>query len=714
QMARSAVSNQLNHSAHQWLNQFGTARVQLNVNDKGHLDGSAADVLIPVYDTQKNLLFTQLGARNKDSRTTVNIGAGARTVHHNWMYGLNTFFDNDITGNNRRVGLGAEAWTDYLKLSANSYFGLTDWHQSRDFADYNERPANGYDVRAEAWLPAYPQLGGKLMYEKYRGDEVALFGRDNRQKNPDALTAGLNYTPVPLVTLGVEHRAGHGSQNDSSINLQLNYRLGASWQSHIDPSAVAASRTLAGSRYDLVERNNHIVLDYKKQELVHVILPTQVSGEAGSVATVNAQVSTKYAFDRLTWDGAALVAAGGSISAISAQTVAIKMPPYLLTGSSSNVYTLGVIAYDKQGNASPRVTVPVTVMPGTASLTSLTVTTDNARANGIATNAVQTLVTDANGNPLAGQAVTFSANNNATVTAVTGTTGADGLATATLTSATAGTSVVTATLTNSASATVNTTFVADSSTATIASGHFTVTTDNAAANTTANNAVQAIVTDANGNPLAGQAVTFSANNNATVTAVTGTTGADGLATATLTSATVGTSVVTATLSNGASATVNTTFVADSSTATIADGDFTVTTDNAVANGTATNALSATVKDAQGNPVGNIAVTFAVTSGDATPTGRTVQTNTQGVATASLVSVVAGDNAVTASVGNMTTAARTSSFVADSSTATIASGHFTVTTDNAPANTTANNAVQAIVTDAHGNLLAGQAVTFSAS
>lgn len=190
-LMRSAANNEFNSSAQQWLSQFGTARVQMNLNDDVKLDDSAVDVLVPLYDNEKSIFFTQLGARNKDSRNTVNIGAGVRTFQNNWMYGMNTFFDNDMTGKNRRVGVGAEAWTDYLKLSANSYFSTTDWHQSRDFADYNERPANGYDVRAEAYIPTYPQLGGKLMYEQYRGEEVALFGKDNRQKNPHALTAGI-------------------------------------------------------------------------------------------------------------------------------------------------------------------------------------------------------------------------------------------------------------------------------------------------------------------------------------------------------------------------------------------------------------------------------------------------------------------------------------------------------------------------------------------
>ncbi|MCW2482655.1 inverse autotransporter beta domain-containing protein, partial [Candidatus Symbiopectobacterium sp. NZEC135] len=208
QMARSAANSEVNSSAQQWLSQYGTARVQLNVNDDFKLDGSAVDVLVPLKDNNKNMLFTQLGARNKDSRNTVNTGIGYRTFQDNWMYGVNTFFDNDITGKNRRVGVGAEAWADYLKLSVNSYFGLTGWHQSRDAVDYYERPANGYDVRAEAYLPAYPQLGGKLMYEHYRGDDVALFGKNNRQKDPYAITAGLNYTPIPLFTVGAEHRAG--------------------------------------------------------------------------------------------------------------------------------------------------------------------------------------------------------------------------------------------------------------------------------------------------------------------------------------------------------------------------------------------------------------------------------------------------------------------------------------------------------------------------
>ncbi|CNF72805.1 invasin [Yersinia similis] len=409
-MVRSAASNEFNNSAQQWLSQFGTARVQLNVNDDFHLDGSAADVLIPLYDNEKSILFTQLGARNKDSRNTVNIGAGVRTFQGNWMYGANTFFDNDLTGKNRRIGVGAEAWTDYLKLSANNYFGITDWHQSRDFIDYNERPANGYDVRAEAYLPSYPQLGGKAMYEKYRGDEVALFGKDNRQKNPHAITAGVNYTPIPLLTIGAEHRAGKGGQNDSNVNIQLNYRLGETWQSHIDPSAVAASRTLGASRYDLVERNNHIVLDYQKQNLVRLSLPDSLAGDPFSRLAVTAQVTATHGLERIDWQSAELMAAGGVLKQTSKNGLEITLPEYQVNRAGGNSYILNAIAYDTQGNASSQASMLITVNEQKIDITksTLVATPVNIEANGSDTSGVTLTLRDNNNNPVTGQTVAFA------------------------------------------------------------------------------------------------------------------------------------------------------------------------------------------------------------------------------------------------------------------------------------------------------------------
>ncbi|MFQ6293162.1 Ig-like domain-containing protein [Yersinia enterocolitica] len=88
----------------------------------------------------------------------------------------------------------------------------------------------------------------------------------------------------------------------------------------------------------------------------------------------------------------------------------------------------------------------------------------------------------------------------------------------------------------------------------------------------------------------------------------------------------------------------------------------MTASGAVADGEASNALSARVKDAYGNPLSGVDVTFTVTEGAATPATQTVKTNGSGVAQASLVSTVAGDNRVTVTSLGSTPAAKVSTFV----------------------------------------------------
>ncbi|MEI9540184.1 inverse autotransporter beta domain-containing protein, partial [Enterobacter cancerogenus] len=84
-----------------------------------------------------------------------------------WMFGANSFVDYDLSRDHARAGAGLEYWRDFLKLGFNGYTHLTSWKDSPDLDNYQERPANGWDIRAQAWLPSLPQLGGKLTYEQY-------------------------------------------------------------------------------------------------------------------------------------------------------------------------------------------------------------------------------------------------------------------------------------------------------------------------------------------------------------------------------------------------------------------------------------------------------------------------------------------------------------------------------------------------------------------
>ncbi|MHA3400342.1 inverse autotransporter invasin Inv [Yersinia enterocolitica] len=455
-ITRTMVNDAANQEIKHWLNRFGTAQVNVNFDKKFSLKESSLDWLLPWYDSASYLFFSQMGIRNKDSRNTLNIGAGVRTFQQSWMYGFNTFYDNDMTGHNHRLGVGAEAWTDYLQLSANGYLRLNGWHQSRDFVDYNERPASGGDIHAKAYLPALPQLGGKLKYEQYHGERVALFDKDNLQSNPYAVTAGLIYTPIPFITLGVDQRMGKSRQHETQWNLQMDYRLGESFRSQFSPAAVAGTRLLAESRYNLVERNPNIVLEYQKQNTFKLAFsPAVLSGLPGQVYSVGAQIQSQSALQRILWNDAQWVAAGGKLIPVSATDYNVVLPPYKPMAPASrtagkagesepavNTYTLIATAIDNRGNSSNPSTLTVIVQQPQFVITS-EVTDDGALADGSTPITVKFTVTDSDSSPIVGQEGVITTSNGALPSKVTEKTDAQGVISIALTSTTVGVSVVT-------------------------------------------------------------------------------------------------------------------------------------------------------------------------------------------------------------------------------------------------------------------------------
>ncbi|MCO5784718.1 Ig-like domain-containing protein, partial [Citrobacter meridianamericanus] len=149
--------------------------------------------------------------------------------------------------------------------------------------------------------------------------------------------------------------------------------------------------------------------------------------------------------------------------------------------------------------------------PATNPGSSLTATS-GAIANSVAFNTVTATVTDHNGNPVAGQVVTFTTDTGVAIVTASATTNAAGIATTTVIATLAGDHVVTAKV-NGTQTTATTTFIADSTTAGVDPatnpGSSLTATSGAIANSVAFNTVTATVTDHNGNPVAGQVVTFT-------------------------------------------------------------------------------------------------------------------------------------------------------------------------------------------------------------
>lgn len=318
QYGKGALTGAVQSQVENLLSPYGHVATNITINDKGNLDGSSLDYLLPWFTDESDLLFSQFSFHNKDARTIANMGAGIRhNVSKNWLLGTNAFYDQDLSRGHKRLGMGAEAWTNYLKFSGNYYLPLSSWKDSQDLDDYEERPARGWDVRIQTYLPSYPQLGGSMVYEKYYGDRVALFGTDDLQEDPSTVTLGVDYTPVPLITLQAGYKTDQSQKSELTVNLGIDYRINVPLSKQLDGSEVAKMRTLAGGRMDFVDRNNDIVLEYREKNDLDVgifLAPTNTaasciladdpdSAEAyeGCHWTLNADITSHLKIQSASW-----------------------------------------------------------------------------------------------------------------------------------------------------------------------------------------------------------------------------------------------------------------------------------------------------------------------------------------------------------------------------------------------------------------------------
>ncbi|HAH9799801.1 TPA: inverse autotransporter adhesin-like protein YeeJ [Escherichia coli] len=816
-MARGWASSQASGAMTDWLSRFGTARITLGVDEDFSLKNSQFDFLHPWYETPDNLFFSQHTLHRTDERTQINNGLGWRHFTPTWMSGINFFFDHDLSRYHSRAGIGAEYWRDYLKLSSNGYLRLTNWRSAPELDnDYEARPANGWDVRAEGWLPAWPHLGGKLVYEQYYGDEVALFDKDDRQSNPHAITAGLNYTPFPLMTFSAEQRQGKQGENDTRFAVDFTWQPGSAMQKQLDPNEVAARRSLAGSRYDLVDRNNNIVLEYRKKELVRLTLTDPVTGKSGEVKSLVSSLQTKYALKGYNVEATALEAAGGKV-VTTGKDILVTLPAYRFTSTpeTDNTWPIEVTAEDVKGNFSNREQSMVVVQAPTLSQkdSSVSLSTQTLSADSHSTATLTFIAHDAAGNPVIGlvlstrhegvQDITLSDwkdNGDGSYTQIL-TTGAmsgtltlmpqlngvdaakapavvniisvsssrthssikidkdrylsgnpievtvelrdendkpvkeqkqqlntavsidnvkpgvttdwketaDGVYKATYTAYTKGSGLTAKLLMQNWNEDLHTAgFIIDANPqsakiATLSASNNGVLADENAANTVSVN-----VADEGSNPINDHTVTFAVLSGSATSfnnKNTAKTDVNGLATFDLKSSKQEDNTVEVTLENGVKQTLIVSFVGDSSTAQV---DLQKSKNEVVADGNDSATMTATVRDAKGNLLNDVKVTFNVNSA-AAKLSQTEVNSHDGIATATLTSLKNGDYTVTASVSSGSQANQQVIFIGDQSTAaltlSVPPGEITVT-DTAPQQLTAT------LQDKNGNPLKDKEITFS--
>lgn len=363
QQVKSVFEGEANERANSLMGGLGTARVKLGFDDDFSLKRYEADVLTPLMDDGERMLFVQAGGRYDDNsnRTIFNLGVGQRHFFDEWMLGYNGFFDYDLTRSHSRLGLGGEAWADFLKLSANVYTPLSGWKDSRDFDEYLERAARGVDLNAKYYLPQYPQVGLSAKLEQYFGDEVDLLGSKKLERNPYAGTVGLEWQPVPLFKVGVDHREAKGNQSDTQFKVGLEWKLGATLDEMLNAGKVAGSRQLQGMRHDLVERNNNIVLEYKEKQRSASVEHAPLHGMSGDVITLNPAVSLSNG-QVVSWRwSAADPLLQGALSDANIQSPTLTLPALPPEVLLDKEFALYLTVTDERGRSYQSSAIPVVV-----------------------------------------------------------------------------------------------------------------------------------------------------------------------------------------------------------------------------------------------------------------------------------------------------------------------------------------------------------------
>lgn len=359
---RDAVSEQVNHQLESWLSPWGNASVDLRIDNEGSFTGSRGGWFIPWQDNTRYLTWSQLGLTQQDDGLVSNVGIGQRWARDGWLLGYNTFYDNLLDENLQRAGFGAEAWGEYLRLSANYYQPFASWHEQTTALE--QRMARGYDVTAQMRMPFYQHLNTSVSVEQYFGERVDLFDSGTGYHNPVAVTLGLNYTPVPLVTVTAQHKQGESGVSQNNLGLNLNYRFGVPLNKQLSASEVAESQSLRGSRYDNPQRNNLPTMEYRQRKTLTVFLATPPWDlQPGETVPLKVQIRSRHGVRHVTWQGdtQALSLTAGA-KADSAEGWTIIMPAWDSSEGATNRWRLSVVVEDEQGQrvSSNEITLSLT------------------------------------------------------------------------------------------------------------------------------------------------------------------------------------------------------------------------------------------------------------------------------------------------------------------------------------------------------------------
>ncbi len=277
-----------------WLSQYGTVNIDVEMDQFLTLKSGEIDLLVPFFSKgngkisstwfiQPGMLFNQ--ASNFDGRDFVHIGLGYRKKDVDSFFGMNAFYDYDLTREHQRGSLGGEYGRQYFKLTSNYYFPLNGWKESPNRFNsigsgvlLDERPAQGIDFNFTGYLPQVPWISLETTYQQFFGENVEMSNGNTPMANPFVVSGALNFQPISLLSLKTGYTIEKGGKEEATIGLGLSYHLGIPLNKQLSMSNVADTKALEFQLLSLVERDHNIRLEYRQ-----ATTPVEISFKTNSV-----------------------------------------------------------------------------------------------------------------------------------------------------------------------------------------------------------------------------------------------------------------------------------------------------------------------------------------------------------------------------------------------------------------------------------------------
>ena len=436
-----------------------------------------------------------------------------------------------------------------------------------------------------------------------------------------------------------------------------------------------------------------------------VAAPNSLSADGGA-STIT--VTARDAFGNAVSGESVTLAATGAGNTLT-QPVGTTDANGQIAGTLSSTASGAKVVSATIGAVAVTQTDTVTVAPGTVSAATSTVAADPATLTaGSGSSTITITARDANGNVLPGATVTLAVSGGgATLTQPAGVTDGNGVTTGSLAATTSGAKVVTAT--------VNGVEVTQTATVTVGAGAVSAANSTVSADVTTltagagSSTITVTARDANNNVIAGLAVVLAATGDGnTITQPVAVTDGNGVATGSVSSTGAGSKTVSTTvdgtpITQTVGLTVTAAALSDTASRVVASvADF-------VAGGGAS--VTFTARDAFGNPLEGLPVTFAVSGSGNTLTQPAALTDAAGQTTGSFTSTAAGQKIITATIdGTLIVHADTVVVTAGAVSAAVSTVAILPTTIASGGATT----VTVTALDANGNPVAGQTVTLAST